>query len=63
MLNASLVGVEYVMGLSEVSASPEAVAAFSSSSAAGWDVVVLTICFVTLNTITIVSSYTLIRGP
>ena len=57
MLNASLGGVDYAMGLGEVGASPEAVAAFfSSSSAAGWDVVVLTICFVTLNTITIVST-------
>ena len=57
MLNASLGGVEYAMGLGEVGASPEAVAASSSSSAAaGWDVVVLTICFVTLNTITIVST-------
>ena len=57
MLNASLGGVEHVMGLGEVGASPEAIAASSSSSAAGWDVVVLTICFVTLNTITIVSAY------
>ena len=55
MLNASLDGVEHVMGLGEVGAYLEAIAA-SSSPAAGWDVVVLTICFVTLNTITIVST-------
>ena len=56
MLNASLGGVEYAIGIGEVGASPEAIAVSSSSSAAGWKVVVLTICFVTLNTITIVST-------
>ena len=46
MLNASLGGIEYGRGLD----------ASSEAATASWDDVALTICFVTLNIITIVST-------
>ena len=54
MLNASLGGIKYARSLDAASAA--ASVAGASAAAASWDDVALTICFVTLNIITIVST-------